>query len=162
MIDLSYHHNCDDGTAASLRKDFSPASLSVRVSPDMLIQRNEGGLYKSCFVELKTGNTKNLIQMEAFQLLQNKVLEKNLKTPCLYVYRGKVSENEMIACYAEDIRVSRLVIPNALKNKFIRPILEQSFAVPLEEREYIHGFSNDPYVEVTDLKNWFPITQYLN
>jgi len=161
VIDLSYHHNYSDEAAEALRRDFSPASMSVRVSPDMLIQKSRDGLYKSSFVELKTGNS-SVMQMEAFQLLQNKVLQKTIKTPCLYVYRGKLSDDEMIACYAEDIRVSQLVIPNALKNKFLRPILLRSFEVPLKEREYINGFSNDPYVEVTDLTNWFPVSEYLN
>lgn len=161
VIDLSYHHNYSDETAEALRRDYSPASLSVRVSPDLLIQKESGGLYKSSFVELKTGNS-SVMQAEAFQLLQNKVLEKNLKTPCLYIYRGKLSNGKMIACNAEDIRVSKLVIPNASKNKFLRPILLRSFEVPLQERDYINGYSNDPYVEVSDLTNWFPITEYLN
>lgn len=160
VIDLSYHHNCDDETAGALRKDFSPASLAVRVSPDMLIQKSVGGVYKSSFVELKTGNSK-VMQMEAYQLLHNKVMEKNLKTPCIYIYRGKVSDYNMIACLSKNIRVSKLVIPNADKNRLIRPILENAFEVPLEEREYIKGYSNDPYVEVSDISNWYPISQYL-
>lgn len=161
VIDLSYHHNYSDEKAEVLRRDFSPASLSVRLSPDMMIQKSSDGLYKSSFVELKTGNSRN-IQMEAFQLLQNKTLEKTLRTPCIYVYRGKVSNGEMIACFSGNIRVTKLVIPNAPKNKYIKPILIHNFQVPTEERGYIEGYSNDPYVEVTDLSNWYPVNQYLN
>lgn len=161
VIDLSYHHNYNDEAAGALRRDFSPASMSIRVSPDMLIQKPVDGFYKSSFVELKTGNS-SVMQMEAFQLLQNKVLEKTLKSPCLYVYRGKLSKDKMIACYAKDIRVSKLVIPNAQKNRYIQPILQNSFEVPLEKREYINGFSNDPYVEVSDLSNWYPVSEYVN
>lgn len=160
VADLSYHHNFDDGTAETLRRDFSPSSLSVRTKPDLLIQKSCDGKYKSIFVELKTGNSRN-VQMEAFQLLQNKIIERGIKAYCLYVYRGKLSGGKMLACYSDKIRVSKLVIPKAPKNNFIRPILENSFQVPVEERDYIQGFSNDPYVEVTDLSNWLPVSEYI-
>ena len=145
-----------------LRRDYSPASLSYRVSPDMLIQKQRDGLYKSSYVELKTGNKKTAVQMEAYQLLYNKVMEKNLRTPCIYVYKGTMSNGKMVACYSSEIRVSKLVIPNAQKNKLIRPILLRNYEVPLEERGCIEGFSNDPYVEVTDMSNWRPIYDYIN
>ena len=101
IIDLSYHHNFKDDVANQLRRDFSPVSLAVRVSPDMMVQKEENGMYRTIFVELKTGNSKTM-QMEAFQLLQNKILEKNLKAPCLYVYRGRSSDGKIIACFAKD------------------------------------------------------------
>jgi hypothetical protein len=136
VVDLSYHHNFSDEAAASLRRDFSPSAMSVRVSPDLLIQKQINGSWKGSFVELKTGNSK-VIQMEAFQLLQNKIQSKYLDSKCLYVYRGMVSGGEMIACYADRIRVSKLVIPKATKNGYIKPILEREFSVPTEERGYI-------------------------
>ena len=162
VIDLSYHINFEEGKANMLRRDFSPASVSFRVSPDMLIQKMRDGVFKSAYVELKTGNRKGAIQMEAFQLLHNKVLEKNLRTPCIYVYKGTASGGKMMACYSSEIRVSKLVIPNAQKNNLIRPILLRNYEVPLEERGYIEGFSNDAFVEVTDISNWRPLDVYLN
>lgn len=116
IIDLSYHHNADGKTANELRRDSSPVSLSVRLTPDMMIQRKNKDRYDSSYVELKTGNNKRVIQMEAYQLLQNKVLEKYAKASCLYVYRGALSNNEMIACHANKVRVSKLVIPKMAKN----------------------------------------------
>ena len=116
LIDTSYHHNFGDETAAKLRRDSSPASLSIRLAPDLMVQKLKDPTFNSFFVELKTGNTKKVIQCEAYQLLRNKVCEKYLRTPCLYIYRGGLSKNEMIACHANCIRVSKLILPKATKN----------------------------------------------
>ena len=72
MIDLSYHLNFEEEKANMLRRDYSPASVSYRVSPDMLIQKMRDGVFHSAYEELKTGHRKGAIQMEAFQLLHNK------------------------------------------------------------------------------------------
>lgn len=116
LLDLSYHHNYGDSIASSLRRDHSPASLSIRLSPDLMVQKLKEPAFNSFFVELKTGNTKKVIQCEAYQLLRNKVCEKYLRTPCIYIYRGGLSKNEMIACHANNVRVSKLILPKATKN----------------------------------------------
>lgn len=113
VIDLSYHHNYDLSTANRLRRDSSPACLSVRVSPDILVLRKNK---ESQYYELKTGNAKNVIHLEAYQLMCNQVRETGMRTPCIYVYRDALSDYKMIACHAKDIRVERLIIPNCSKN----------------------------------------------
>lgn len=159
LVDLSYHHNFKDENASKLRRDFSPASLSIRLNPDLLVQKKHTN---SFFVELKTGNCKNVIQVEAYQLLQNKVKEKYLKTTCLYIYRGELSNNKMIACPAQKIRASKLVIPTTEKNHQVRPILENFYEIPMEEKKPMPSYSNDPYIEISDYSNWLPITEYMN
>ena len=116
LVDLSYHHNFGDKPAEMLRRDFSPSSLAVRLSPDLLVQKKKDPSYHSFFAELKTGSKKDCIQAEAYQLLQNKVRERYMGTPCLYVYTGASTDYKMVACWSGDIRVRKLVIPDAEKN----------------------------------------------
>ena len=67
VVDLSYHHNYQTKVIYALRKDSSPTSLSVRLSPDMMVSK-DGNTF---FVELKTGNSDDIIRVEAYQLMCN-------------------------------------------------------------------------------------------
>ena len=99
VIDISYHHNCEEDIMWKLRNNISPVSLSVRLSPDLIVYKDND----SKFYELKTGNASDIIRMEAYQLMLNQIREVHFKTPCVYVYRGKFSNNKMVACHCTDI-----------------------------------------------------------
>lgn len=126
VVDLSYHHNYKEEVMRELRKDSSPTSLSVRLAPDMMISK-EG---KTIFCELKTGRSKDIMRVEAYQLMCNIIKERFLFTPCLYIYRGGFSDNRVIACYSSNIICNELVIPDKEKNKQIEPIIKQFFNCP--------------------------------
>jgi len=108
VTDLSYHHNYDTKVIYALRKNPSPVSLSIRLSPDMMISKDG----ETMFVELKTGRSDDIIRLEAYQLLCNQIREKYFHTPCLYVYRGRYTNGDIISCHAKDIIPKTLVIPD--------------------------------------------------
>ena len=108
VTDLSYHHNYKQETMNDLRSNPSPVSLSVRLSPDMMISKKD----KTCFCELKTGRSKDIIRLEAYQLMLNKIREQYFATPVFYFYRGVASDYNIIFCHASSIRENLLVIPD--------------------------------------------------
>lgn len=67
VADLSYHHNLPYHTKEILRSSNTHASLSVRLSPDIIIVKDG----QSLLCELKTGNNKNILRVEAYQLMLN-------------------------------------------------------------------------------------------
>lgn len=158
VTDLSYHHNYKPEVMASLRADCSPASLSIRLSPDMMVSKGD----KTFFVELKTGNHEDKIQVEAYQLMLNQIREKYSCVPCLYVYRGDYTHDDTIACYASDIVPNTLVIPNVDKNRYIKPILEEYFTCEKMQKKMGSRFSADAYIEINDLRKWEPIDSFIN
>ena len=89
VADLSYHHTLPLHTKKILRECSDHASLSIRLSPDICITKDG----KSTLCELKTGNNKNVLRVEAYQLMVNQVGENYLQIPCLYVYCGKITDN---------------------------------------------------------------------
>ena len=157
VVDLSYHHQYDSLTKGQLRSDFSPASLSVRLSPDILISKNN----KSVFYELKTGTSEEVIKMEAYQLMLNQIRENHFGTECVYVYRGALTHGDIIACRAKDIIPSLLIIPNDEKNRYIEPILENYFQCDIQKRRVGSLFSGDAFIEVKDLRTWEPIDNFI-
>lgn len=158
VIDLSYHHQYDSTTKRQLRGDFSPASLSIRLSPDILVSNKE----KSVFYELKTGNSENSIKVEAYQLMLNQIRENCFCVDCIYVYKGAFTNGDIIGCHARDIVPSLLVIPNDEKNKQIEPILENYFQCEVSKKRIGSMYSGDAFIEVTDMKNWEPISTFIN
>lgn len=149
VADLSYHHNLPEHTIRTLRSANDNASLSVRLSPDLFITKNG----KSMLCELKTGKNKDILRVEAYQLMLNQIGERYLKIPCLYVYCGKITDNRIVACHCSDICVDTLVIPNKKNNGYIEDTLLEyydgdeglrSFRRPKIDPPY----SGDPYVEI--------------
>ena len=157
VIDISYHHNYPEGTMNILRNNISPTSLSIRLSPDLIISKGDDTL----FCELKTGYSTDIMRMEAYQLMLNQIRETQFCTPCLYVYKGAISNNELIACNAKDIIPSVLYIPDVKKNEKIKPILCEYFRCDKKSKKIDAKFSGDAYVEVSDFKNWRPIHERL-
>lgn len=158
VVDLSYHHQYDSSTKGKLRGDFSPASLSVRLSPDILVQKEN----TSTFYELKTGNSEDIIKVEAYQLMLNQIRENCFCTECIYVYRGVLTNGDIIACHAKDIVPSALIIPNDEKNRYIEPILEKYFQCEKQKKRIGSMYSGDAYIEVRDLRKWEPIDTFIN
>lgn len=108
VTDLSYHHNYKQETMNDLRSNQSPVSLSVRLAPDMMVSKKG----KTCFCELKTGRSRDIIRVEAYQLMLNKIREEHFATPVFYFYRGVASDNNIIFCNASLIKENLLVIPD--------------------------------------------------
>lgn len=108
VTDLSYHHNYKPQTMSHLRSDTSPVSLSVRLAPDMMISKDD----ETIFCELKTGRSKDIIRLEAYQFMCNRIREEYFCTPVLYLYRGVASDGKIIGCYASQIKENLLVIPD--------------------------------------------------
>jgi len=157
VIDISYHHNCEQSTMWKLRNNISPVSLSIRLSPDLIVYKGND----SKFYELKTGNAKDIMRMEAYQLMLNQIRETHFKTPCIYVYRGKFSNYKMIACHSTDIVPQTLVIPDLKKNSQIKLILSDYFECEKIVRKVSPNFSGDAYVEITNTDKWLPVEEYL-
>ena len=67
VLDLSYHKKLSDKEANKIRFNTYPATLQYRTSPDFLILNKDMSMY----VELKTGNMKDKICLEAFPLMIN-------------------------------------------------------------------------------------------
>ena len=87
VIDISYHHNFQEETMKYLRNNSSPVSLSVRLSPDLIVSKGND----TKFYELKTSLSKDIMRMEAYQLMLNQIREVHFKTPCIYAYKGRLS-----------------------------------------------------------------------
>lgn len=113
VIDISYHHNFPNSTLTNLRIDFSPVSLSIRLCPDLIVSKRGD----TKFYELKTGRARDIIRLEAYQLMLNQIREIHFYAPCIYVYRGAFSSGHMIACHAKDIIPEVLVVPDVEKNR---------------------------------------------
>ncbi len=157
VIDISYHHNYPPQVTNSLRINSSPVALSIRLSPDLIISKDSDTI----FCELKTGYSNDIMRMEAYQLMLNQIRETSFCTPCLYVYRGAISNNELICCNAKDIVPSVLYIPDVKKNEKIKPILCDYFKCEKKVKKIDAKFSGDAYVEVSDFRNWRPIRERL-
>jgi len=115
--------------------------------------------------ELKTGKNKDVLRVEAYQLMVNQVGEKLLHVPCLYVYRGKISDGEMVACYSKDIKVNTLVIPDRKSNQFIEDaLLEYYDGCEVKRFKVDYPYSGDPYVTISaeDIKAWAHIDKFIN
>lgn len=69
VVDLSYHHNYPESSCDILRKCDTPASLSVRLTPDLFVTKDGGG----ALYELKTGNRQDKVYLEAYQLMMNQI-----------------------------------------------------------------------------------------
>ena len=153
VADLSYHHTLPMHTKKILRDCNAYASLSVRLSPDLFITNGD----KSILCELKTGNNKSLLRVEAYQLMMNRIKECYLQIPCLYIYCGKISDNQMIACYCSDIEADTLVIPDKKSNAMIEEsLLEYYDGLPVSRIKVDYPYSGDPYVTIpaSGMKNW--------
>lgn len=87
ITDISYHHNYLQESMNKLRNNPSPVSLSIRLMPDLIVSKGND----TKFYELKTGRAKDIMRMEAYQLMCNQIREIHFHTPCIYVYRGAFS-----------------------------------------------------------------------
>ena len=160
VADLSYHHNLPHHTANILRSSQTPASLYVRLSPDMLIVKDGN----STLCELKTGSRSDQLYVEAYQLMINQVAETQLNVPCLYIYRGDISEGNIVACHAKDICIKELVIPNRKSNEIIQDELMEHFCYPEPTRKDIPlPYSGDPYVVIPaeEIGTWQQIDKFI-
>lgn len=112
----------------------------------------------SLYVELKTGKLKNKICLEAFPLMVNRIHEKSLNVPCLYVYKGAATDNIERCCYASDIQPSRLIIPqNKTKNDNIIDLLKEYYKdIDIQVKKVSDKVSGDAFVEVDGdiVNNW--------
>ena len=140
-----------------LRNNSSLVSLSVRLSPDLIVYKRDD----TKFFELKTGKSKDIIRMEAYQLMLNQIREVHFHTPCIYVYCGNMSDNKMIACPSSKIIPSILVIPDVKKNEQVKPIIKEYFKCESIQKKIDPQYSGDAYIEVNDISNWESIDKYI-
>ena len=157
IVDMSYHHLYPDHVKALLRTSPTPISLLIRTTPDF-VSLKEGKYY-----ELKTGKKTDRLNLEAYPLMCNRIRSKYLKIPCLYVYKGAITDNEIVVCDCEQVQVQYLVFPKDEKNDAIRDTLCDYFKCMSVERERSKIFSNDAYVvvEPEQVQSWTPINEYL-
>ena len=159
VVDVSYHHNFPEDSCDMLRKCDAPASLSIRLNPDLLVIKDgQATLY-----ELKTGNRDDKVYLEAYQLMINQIRQTCLNVPCIYVYRGVITDWNMVACPVADIKINSLVIPTRKSNSELKYMLEHHFQCESKEREVKYPYSGDPYVEVTaeEIQKWQPIDNFI-
>lgn len=159
LVDLAYHHTLSDDTVKALQKDSSPASLLFRTSPDFLLFNGDRGVY----VELKTGRSKDKIFFEAFPLMCNQIKETSLHAPCIYVYRGPITDFNMFVCPVRDISPETLVVPKKKGNEKISDIITKYFDCPYKEKEVSPYFSGDAYVELksSQVSEWTPVEKWI-
>lgn len=157
ITDISYHHNFPQETIRDLKNNPSPVSLSIRLTPDLIVSKDDD----TKFYELKTGNFEDVIKVEAYQLMLNQIRENCFCTECIYVYRGTLTNGDIIACHAKDIVPSALIVPYNDKNKYIEPILEGYFQCKKQRKKMGSLYSGDAYIEVKDLKKWEPIDSFI-
>ena len=136
----------------------SPASLSIRLSPDLIVSKGND----TKFYELKTGKARDIIRMEAYQLMLNQIREIYFHTPCIYVYRGEKSKGQIISCHAKDIIPQTLIVPDIKKNEQIKPIIEEHFKCEKRSKKIAPNFSGDAYIEISNTDNWMPIEAFIN
>lgn len=146
VLDLSYHNHLPEREANKLRSNYFPTTLQYRTSPDFLVLNKN----MSTYVELKTGNMKDKICLEAFPLMINQIHEKILNIPCLYIYRGNATKWIEKCCYSSQIKPIRLVIPlNRSKNDKIKNMLKGYFSgIEIIEKNVSDKFSGDAFIEV--------------
>ena len=156
IVDMSYHHLYPDLVKGKLRNNITPVSLLVRTSPDF-IDLKEGTYY-----ELKTGTNQERLNLEAYPLMCNRIRSKYLGIPCFYIYKGTITDNEMVLCNCEQIQVDYLVFPKDEKNDAIKDTLQTYFKCMCVEREKSKIFSNDAYVVVNakQVQSWTPLNEY--
>lgn len=97
IVDMSYHHLYPDHTKTLLRSSTTPVSLLVRTTPDFICL-NDGKYY-----ELKTGKRPDRLNIEAYPLMCNRIRSKYLGIPCIYVYKGAITNNEIVVCDSEQV-----------------------------------------------------------
>ena len=158
MLDMSYHHLYPDHIKAKLRTNIQPISLLVRTSPDFICL-NTGEYY-----ELKTGRSTEYLNLEAFPLMCNQIRSRELGIMCFYVYRGAITNNEIVVCDCSEIRADYLVFPKDEKNDAIKERLERHFKFrsPSVVRERSKIWSNDAYVHVDakEVQSWCPLNEW--
>ena len=113
------------------------------------------------FVELKTGNAKDIMRVEAYQLMLNMIREQYFCTPVFYIYRGRKTNGETLYCNAKDIRYETLIIPNVEKNEQIKQIIIDFFQCEHRIKNVGSQFSGDAYVEISDTSNWLPMKELI-
>ena len=156
MIDMSYHHLYPDPIKAKLRDSTEPISLLIRTSPDFICL-NTGEYY-----ELKTGKNPNQLNIEAYPLMCNQIRDKYLKIPCFYIYRGTITDHQMVVCNCLNIKAEYLVFPKDEKNDSIKDTLQDYFKCMCVEREKSKIWSNDAYVSIPakQVQTWTPLSEY--
>lgn len=157
ITDISYHHNYLQESMNNLRNNPSPVSLSIRLMPDLIVSKGND----TKFYELKTGRAKDIMRMEAYQLMCNQIREIHFHTPCIYVYRGAFSNGQTIACHSKDIVPQTLIIPDVKKNEQIKPIIEEYFKCKKRVKKIAPQFSGDAYIEISNAENWVPLDVFI-
>ena len=102
--------------------------------------------------------------VEAYQLMINQIAETLLNAPCIYVYRGDISNGNMVACHAKDIKSNTLVIPNRKYNEIIEDDLMEHFQCPEPVRKDVpYPYSGDPYVVIPleEIQKWEQIDKFI-
>ena len=157
ITDISYHHNFQKESIYSLQNNPSPVSLSIRLTPDLIVSKDGD----TKFYELKTGRAKDIMRLEAYQLMCNQIREIYFHAPCIYVYSGAFSNGQIIACHAKDIRPETLIIPDVEKNRQIKPIIENFYTCEKKTKKIKPQFSGDAYIEISNKENWVPIDNFI-
>ena len=78
------------------------------------------------------------------------------------MYKGAITDNEIVVCDCLDIKAGYLVFPKDEKNDAIKDVLEKHFKCMTVSRASSRVFSNDAYVVVDfrQVQNWTPLTEY--
>jgi len=159
IIDMSYHHLYPDRIKGILRNNTSPLSLLIRTSPDFICLAN-GEYY-----ELKTGTSTEFLNLEAYPFMVNQIRSKELRIPCVYIYKGAITDNQIVACDCDWIKPQTLVIPKDEKNDGIKETLEDYYGgnCVIVYREKSNIFSNDAYVKIDaeQVRMWAGIDEWL-
>lgn len=156
MTDMSYHHLYPDPIKAKLRNNTSPVSILVRTTPDFLCF-DDGSYY-----ELKTGTSLIHLNLEAYPFMANLIRCRELGIPCAYVYKGAITNNEIVMCDVDWIQPQTLVIPKDDKNNAIKDKLKEFFQCICVERERSKIFSNDAYIDIPaeQVQKWLTPDEY--
>lgn len=157
IVDMSYHHLYPDHVKAKLRNNTTPTSLLIRTTPDYICLNN------GTYFELKTGKNQSQLNIEAYPLMCNQIRDKSLKIPCVYVYRGVITDNQIVVCDCKNIKADTLVFPKDEKNDPIKETLQEYFKCIYVERERSRIFSNDAYISIPaeQVQTWTPLSEYL-
>ena len=156
-IDTSYHHLHSKDDYDVIRRCNDTTALAYRTASDFIACL---GKNTALYAELKVGTSQHFCYIEAFPLALH-VLQSYLGIRCLYIYAGRITDGELVACFAEDILPNKLVIPQ--RNSKITPYLLQSFTCSVEYRETATGTSGDAFVMVSAsrIRHWKPLRQVL-
>lgn len=157
IVDMSYHHLYPDHVKAKLRNNTTPVSLLIRTTPDYICLNN------GAYYELKTGKNPNQLNVEAYPLMCNQIRDKSLKIPCFYVYKGTITDHQIVVCDCKDIKAEYLVFPKDEKNDSIKDTLQDYFKCMCVQREKSKIWSNDAYVSIPaeQVQTWTPLNEYL-